>query len=77
MEVKPNSMPARDKFEKVILGQRRYSAWGRQMQEKAVDEHRRIVAENKKALGGQRTQIDVDRAASDLARQEQNIRDQR
>lgn len=39
-------MSARDEFERVILKQTKYTPYGRMMQEKIIQEHRRQVQEN-------------------------------
>lgn len=39
-------MPAQDEFERIILKQRKYTPYGREMQEKIIQEHRRQVREN-------------------------------
>lgn len=39
-------MPAQDEFERIILSQKKYTPYGREIQEKMIQEHRRQVKEN-------------------------------
>lgn len=39
-------MPAQDEFERIIMKQTKYTPYGRSMQEKIIQEHRRQVKEN-------------------------------
>lgn len=43
-------MPARDEFERIILSQKKYTPYGRDIQEKMIQEHRRQVKENQEIM---------------------------